>query len=78
MLKDKFKKVLKEENVTMNDLAAQLGKSVQTLYNTFHMDGTITPGGKIKSVNFSTAEEMLNAVGYEIVFRHKESGKIID
>lgn len=81
MFKDKFRKLLKNENLTMQDIAERIGKSPQTLYNTFAYEGKQIDGGKYdgktRSLNYSTAEELLEAAGYEIVFRKKDGSEII-
>lgn len=75
---DKFKKALKAEKRTIKDVAAELGKSTQTIYNTIHMDGSPTPSGRTIGIGYATVEQMLDVIGYEIVFRRKSDGHIID
>lgn len=74
----KFKKALKAEKRTIKDVAAELGKSTQTIYNTIHTDGNETPSGRVIGISYSTVEQMLDVIGYEIVFRRKSDGYIID
>ena len=74
----KFKKALKTEKRTMRDVATELGKSTQTIYNAIHTDGNQTPSGRKIGISYATVEQMLNVIGYEIVFRRKSDGYIID
>lgn len=78
MFKHKFRRVLKVERTTILKVADALGKSPQTIYNILGDEGKETETGKLSSLKYSTAEEMLDALGYEIVFRNKETGAIID
>lgn len=75
---DKFKKALKTEKRTVIEVADELGKSTQTIYNTIHRDGDQTPKGRTIGVSYATVEQMLDVIGYEIVFRRKSDGHIID
>ena len=75
---EKYKKALKTEKQTLKGVASELGKSVQTLYNTMHNDGAQTPSGRTMGVSYATVEQMLDVIGYEIVFRRKSDGHIID
>lgn len=79
MYSNKIKMVLKREGRTIKDLAEELGKSPQTIYNTINMEGKTTPKtGKTISVSYRTVEEMLTALGYEIVFRKIGTDEIVD
>ena len=75
---DKFKKALRAEKRTIKDVATELGKSTQTIYNAIHTDGTQTPSGRTIGISYATVEQMLDVIGYEIVFRRKSDGHIID
>lgn len=75
---DKFKKALKAENATVGDVASALGKHPQTIYNTIHNDAHPTASKRIGGVSYSVVEQMLDVIGYEIVFRRKSDGHIID
>lgn len=75
---DKFKRALKEEGWTIKQLAAELGKSTQTIYNAIHNDGNETPSGRRIGISYATVEQMLDVIGYEIVFRRKSDGHIIE
>lgn len=75
---DKFKRVLKEERRTVKDVASALGKHPQTIYNTIHSDAHWSDSGRISGVSYSVVEQMLDVIGYEIVFRRKSDGHIID
>lgn len=74
----KFKKALKEEKWTIKQLASELNKSSQVIYNAIHNDGGETPSGRKKGISYTTVEQMLDIIGYEIVFRRKSDGHIID
>lgn len=74
----KFKKALKEEKWTIKRLAFELDKSSQAIYNAIHNDGVETPSGRIIGISYATVEQMLDVIGYEIVFRRKSDGHIID
>lgn len=75
---DKFKRALKEEKRSMKDVASELGKSTQTIYNAMQNDGKLTPSGRNIGISYATVEQMLDVIGYEIVFRRKSDGHIID
>lgn len=75
---DKFKKALKTEKKTVKDVASALGKHSQTIYNAMHNDGNTTPSGRSIGISYATVEQMLDVIGYEIVFRRKSDGHIID
>lgn len=75
---NKFKKALKEEKWTIKQLAAELGKSTQTIYNAIHNDDSETPSGRRIGISYATVEQMLDVIGYEIVFRRKSDGHIIE
>ena len=74
----KFKKALKEEKRTIKQVAFELDKSSQAIYNAIHNDGVKTPSGRIIGISYATVEQMLDVIGYEIVFRRKSDGHIID
>ena len=74
----KFKKALKKEGWTTKQLASELNKSTQTIYNAIHNDGARTPSGRRIGISYATVEQMLDVIGYEIVFRRKSDGHIID
>ena len=63
-----IRKALVDEKMTQNELASLLGKDPQQVRNSLYRD----------SFNFSNAEAWFDALGYEIVIRNKETGKIID
>lgn len=75
---DKFKRALKTEKATVKDVASALGKSPQTIYNTIHSDAHKEVSERVSGVSYSVVEQMLDAIGYEIVFRRKSDGHIID
>ena len=62
-----IKHALLDENMTQYDLADAVGKDHQQVRNALYRD----------TFNFSIAEEWLNAIGYEIVIRKKDTNKII-
>lgn len=74
----KLKKALKEEKWTIKQLASELNKSSQVIYNAIHNDGNETPSGRKIGISYATVEQMLDVIGYEIVFRRKSDGHIID
>ena len=79
MYSDKLKAVLKKEKVSVKQLASMLGKSPQTIYNTMNAEGKATPEKKRQiSISYGSVEEMLDALGYEIVFRNKTTGEIVN
>ena len=76
---DKFKKVLKREKVSAKDLAEMVGKTPQMVYNTMHTDGGTSPKkGDTISPKYGLVEEWLDVLGYDIVFRNRETGEIIE
>ena len=75
---DKFKRALKTEKKTVRDVASALGKHPQTIYNTIHNDARPSASERVSGVSYSVVEQMLDIIGYEIVFRRKSDGHIID
>lgn len=75
---DKFKKALKAEKMTVSDVAEILGKHPQTIYNTIHNEAHRSGSRRIGGVSYSVVEQMLDAIGYEVVFRRKSDGQIIE
>lgn len=67
-----IKMIMVDKGVTVNDLAERTGKSAPTINNTFYNDRHSTKGG----MTLSIAAEYAEALGCEIVFRDKETGKI--
>lgn len=79
MFSDKLKALLKDRKRSLKDLAEEMGKTPQTLYNAVHMEGKETPKtGKPISIQYSTVEEMCDLLGCDIVFRDRETGKIYE
>lgn len=78
MYSDKLKKALKREKVSIKDLAEKMGKSPQTLYNTLHNEGVTMDSGRVVCAKYNTVEQMLDVLGYDLVFRNRETGEIID
>ena len=64
--------IMAAKGKTVNDLADITGRSAQTINNTFYNDRHSTKGG----MTLSIAAEYAEALGCEIVFRDKETGKI--
>lgn len=75
---EKFKRALKAEKLTINDVAPIIGKSPQTIYNTIHRDAHPADSERTSGVSYIVVEQMLDAIGYEVVFRRKSDGQIID
>lgn len=75
---DKFKRALKAEKMTVGDVAEILGKHPQTIYNTIHNEAHRSDSKRIGGVSYSVVEQMLDAIGYEVVFRRKSDGHIIE
>lgn len=75
---DKFKRALKAEKKTMGDVAEALGKHPQTIYNTVRTDSHPSASKRVGGVSYSAVEQMLDVIGYEIVFRRKSDGHIVD
>ena len=75
---DKFKKALKAEKTTVGEVASELGKHPQTIYNAIHSDAHPTASERVGGVSYTSIEQMLDVIGYDIVFRRRSDGKIID
>ena len=63
-----FKKALIDEDMTQKQFASLIDKDVQQVRNALYRD----------SFNFNSAEKWFDALGYEIVIRNKQTGRIID
>lgn len=66
-----IQKIMAEKGVKSIEMANRLGKSKQTVYNTFHNDKTSTKGG----MKLETVAEFLEVLGCEIVVRDIVTGK---
>lgn len=75
---EKFKRALKTEKTTVGNVAEALGKHPQTIYNAIHGDAHPTASKRVGGVSYTAVEQMLDAIGYEIVFRRKSDGHIIE
>ena len=64
----KIKKALLEKDMTQVQLAALAGKNLQALRNQLYRD----------NLTYANVELFCDIMGYEIVFRDKVTGKIID
>lgn len=63
--------IMKDKRVTAAELAERTGRSRQTLYNMFYKDDH---SGKTR-IEHGSIEELVEALGCEIVIRDKETGK---
>ncbi len=63
-----IKKALIDGNMTQNDFAKLIGKDPQQVRNALYRD----------SFTFAIAKQWFEALGYELVIRNKETGRIID
>ena len=64
----KIRRVLFEKELTQVELAKLAGKDVQALRNQLYRD----------NFTYASVEHLCDALGVEIVFRDKESGKLYD
>lgn len=78
MFSDKLKIILKDKNVTSKELAKRIGKTPQAVYNAMCREGKESPKGKAISIEYRIVEEMLDALGCDIVFRDRETGQIYE
>lgn len=64
----KIKKILIDKDMTQEDFADAIGKEAQQTRNALYRD----------SSSFSTIENWLDAIGCDIVFRDRATGKIYE
>lgn len=64
----KIKKILIDRDMTQNDFAEAIGKDPQQTKNALYRD----------TFNYNLLEQWLDAIGCEIVFRDKASGRLYD
>ena len=64
----KIKKILIDKDLTQAEFASAIGKDHQQVRNTLYKD----------NATYKTVETWLDAIGCEIVFRDKATGKIYD
>ena len=64
----KIKMVLVDRELTQVDLAKITGKHIQTLRNLLHRD----------SMSYETVESIADALGCDIVFKDRVTGKIYE
>lgn len=67
----RLKSIMAAKNIKINAVAKTLGKSPQTIYNTFQNDEK----SKRSGMTFEIVEEMANALGCDVIFRDRETGK---
>ena len=67
----RIRMIMIDKGVKINELAVMTDKSPRTLYNTFYNDEK----SKNSGMTFSVASQLAEALGCEIVFRDKETGK---
>ena len=68
----RIKMIMLDKDVKVADLAERTGKATSTIYNTFNNDKNTQRSG----MTFETASELAEALGCELVFRDKETGKV--
>ena len=66
-----IKKIMSDKRVRTADIAKKMGKSRQTVYNTFQNDKNSAKGG----MKFENVVEFLDALGCEIIIKDVETGK---
>lgn len=66
-----IKKIMIDRGVNIKQLAEMSGKSQSTMYNTFYNDEKSQRNG----MSFENVVELANALGCEVIFRDKETGK---
>lgn len=64
----KFKKILLDKDLTQQQFGEILGKDKQQVSNALYRD----------VFTYKNAEKWAEALGYEIVFREKSTGRIVD
>ena len=65
----RIKTVMKDKGITDAQLAELTGKTLQTVKNTFYKDR------RAGAMRYANAEQMLEAMGCEIIIRDKETGR---
>ncbi len=67
----KLKMIMADKGMKINQLSEMVGKSPQTLYNTFYNDEKTKRSG----MTFEKVAELADALGCDIVFKDRETGK---
>lgn len=67
----RIRSIMAAKGIKINTLAEVMGKSPQTVYNTFQNDEK----SKRSGMTFEVVAEMLDALNCDIVFRDRETGK---
>lgn len=70
-ISERIRTVMKDKKITTDELAERTGKAKQTIFNSMYKDRHATNS----SMAYQNAEQMLEAMGCEIVIRDKETGK---
>lgn len=68
----RIKMIMLDKEIKVTELSEKTGKATSTIYNIFNNDKNTQRSG----MTFETASEFAEALGCELVFRDKETGKI--
>lgn len=70
-ISERIQRIMKDKGYTNVRLGEKTGKTEQTLKNTFYRDRH----SEKYSLNFANVEELVEAMGCEVIIRDKETGK---